>query len=440
MSDDTDTDIDDRLEGDMPEAQFDEILRGGGEVSNWPPGMWTSYASALIDQRIDRNSGEIMAGKLSDFEIFEVGAFDKSLPQGFRRNTIARGLHELSRWRMRYDNTGVFRTVLASNFPGFLAAFDDAETLQYGDLCFDMDAPKEMEGESWTELIVEIEDKLVPRLIHDFELERSDIRFWFSGGRGMHVEVPAAAIGVWPEHNLHRIFGYYALEIKRELNLTFLDPSLYGAKHLYRLEYSRHQRTGLTKFPLQFRELAGVRDDFRWMEKFATSPRAAGADSLADLYTFPQKPSRALSFYATLAKEALNVQRPTGQLGAIADRDRSKYDRHRFWCIETMMSDGYLLPEGARNTMALAFARHLRDGGFSYEEAEAEFEVWAADHCDPPMTTPAERAEWQRILQREYNNDKNLGCTYIQSNIPSLCQEKLCPIGQNRIRRRQQAR
>jgi hypothetical protein len=378
---------------------------------------------------VDRLSGEPLP-PISQFHYTELGAFEDSTV-GFRRNIVLR-TDQVQSWREKYNNTGIFRSVLLSNTDLMLA--DDEELLFYGDLCFDMDIPKEKtDTAAWTELVVEIESKLVPKLKEDFGIPDTAIRFWFSGGRGMHVEVPAEIMGVWPHHDLNRIYGFYAREIAKELELKYLDPSLYGTKHLYRLEGSRHQRTGLYKFPLKFVELAAVRDSFEWMALFARQPRP---EAPSQLYSSPTDASKALNFYATLVKAALDFKRP--QLTPTVARDRVHYDPSQFHCVETLFSDGYLLPSGSRNSMALYLARHLRDNGFSLDEAHGRMADWATNHCDPPMTNKAETAEWERILYREFENEKIAGCTFIQNNIPSLCQEHLCPIGKRRQQRSQQ--
>jgi len=383
-------------------------------------------------EHADRNTGEALP-PLADFTVYEVGAFDNAAPLGFRRYTLVHDRHEMARWRMRYDNTGVFRTMLYSNNPNYIEEFSDPETLSLGDLCFDMDAPKDLPDDVWSRLITEVEEVLTPRLCFDFGIPRECIRYWFSGGRGMHVEIPHGAIGVWAHHDLHRIYNFYARRIMAELKLEFLDLSLYGAKHLYRLEHSRHQRTGLFKFPLQFRELAAVRASFAIMQRFAAAPRA---DALTDLYTTVKPTPKGLHYYALLAREALVLSRvvPPAPVGM---RTRANYDPGRFLCVTELFSPGYTIATGARHAMLLYLCSHYRDAGFSYDQALTKIMEYANDHCDPPLTGKNDLADIERYLTKQFEATQSAGCTYVQNNFPSLCHESECAVGKSRLANRQ---
>lgn len=142
-------------------------------------------------------------------------------------------------------------------------------------------------------------DVLVPRLVMDFDgknpgitiddalenarafvtdwLERygpEGVYCWFSGNKGIHVEIEAGRFGGFPPASspllmgrLKRLVG----NLTRHLDLPTLDMSIYNAGRLWRAENSIHGKSGLYKVPLtldQFMTLSGEE-----MRHFARKPR-----------------------------------------------------------------------------------------------------------------------------------------------------------------------
>ena len=371
---------------------------------------------------VDPLSGEVL-GTVADYRHTEVGVFTTA---GFRRNVMVHSTAELQAWRKTHNNTGVLCNVLFSNQPD-LEKYRDPETLFYGNLIFDFDIADDKD-ELWPALIDQVARGLIPALKRDLSVPSDMLRVWFSGRRGLHIEVPAAHMAVWPHHELNRIYNHYARRIKEDDKLTFLDLSLYGGKHLFRMGHSIHQKTGLYKYPIAAGELAAIRDLTK-MRAWAKQPRPG---------TLPWKTphssnAQARAQYQVLARDALEVKERRLQNISLLT-DNSKYDRSQYRCIETLFSDGYMLPEGNRNNTAYMLAAHFRTNGFTYEQAEQELQTWASEHCDPPFTSELEVKEWKGTLEKVYLMDPPaFGCATIQRTIPHLCEESLCPTGQRRL-------
>jgi hypothetical protein len=371
---------------------------------------------------VDKLTGEVLPDA-SDFIYFEVSAFTTN---GFRRNLVVPSTY-FPQWRKEYNNTGIFRSMLRSNCPD-LAKWDDESTLFYGNLCFDMDVSKDVSPIAWKAMIEEVERALVPALCRDFGIPTTDIQFWFSGARGLHIEVPAELIGAWPVHDLNRIYNYYAKDLVVRNNLEFVDLSLYGFKHPYRLEGSVHQRSGFYKYPLSIDELVIAKDYDYFTKTYASKARRSASWT-------KRGSAKASHFYATMVKTALDLKRETPEV--TSGSDRQMYDRSRYRCVETMLSDDYLISQGSRQTMVYFYAAHLAQHGFAYDEAESEMAKLTTDHCDPPYTTKSNEAEVERTLSLAYEpGAKRAGCSYIQRNIPSLCEESKCPLGKYLIAQR----
>jgi hypothetical protein len=374
----------------------------------------------------NRETGEVLPDT-NDFRYFELGAF---AGDGFKRNVLAQSGLDVQAWRKLYADTGIFRTVLFSNDAEFITNYKELRVLFHGNFAMDFDVSKNAELESeWPRLIAEVEG-LAAQLYAEIDLAPEQLQIWFSGSRGIHLEIPWQAVDAWPDHDLHRVYGHWAKDLTQRLGLHYLDPCLYSARHLYRLENSIHQKTKLYKIPLRFSELSACRKH-KNMKEFAKGPRRP-----KDFWKIPSCSTRGSLLYDRLYRESLTAYLPKPQERRA---DNSSYNRSNWTCIETAFSDGYMIEKGYRHSVAFLLASHFKQEGFTLEQAEAELEDWSLNHCDPPVTDPADRAHWLDTLQREYrtNNTLYAGCSYVQGNIPHLCQETICPIGQMRLKLRQ---
>lgn len=73
---------------------------------------------------------------------------------------------------------------------------------------------------------------------------------WFSGNRGFHVTVEAVAFGAEPDSNLTYIWRHLAERIVKQLGLSTLDKRVYSRRRMWRLENTKHAKSGLHKIPL----------------------------------------------------------------------------------------------------------------------------------------------------------------------------------------------
>ena len=378
---------------------------------------------------VDRNTGEVLPGP-EHFVHCELGA--RAIIGGkpvFHRNVIAHGEEDIKSWRDRYNNTGIFRTLLLSNEEEYLDKYGDEDTLFYAPLTFDMDANKDPSDENWTALVHETR-RLVNYLVGRFKLPGDDcINVWFSGGRGFHIEVPPQVLGIYPHHQLNKIFNRAAREAGDYCELEHLDLSLYGGKHLYRLEGSIHERTKSYKWPMKASELAKAYD-YSFISKISKEYR------VASFWKYPNPGVETTRRWDQLVLESTTSYSSTA-LPSIQNTPET-YNRSDFRCIEMQFEKDYIVPEGNRYNIAYILAMHLYQNGFDKESAESEMMTWASEHCSPPYTSEEDLVEWHRMLDDVYHGKKHsIGCPYIQTTVPSICEEKQCPIGQRMIKKRQ---
>jgi len=105
--------------------------------------------------------------------------------------------------------------------------------------------------------------------LSDFlDLPPEATRLYYTGNRGLHVEVPEEALGVTaPTPDLTYAYGRWARALAERLELDTLDRSVYSCRRMWRQVGSRHARTGrykvevapgeLLRGPAYLRRLAG---------------------------------------------------------------------------------------------------------------------------------------------------------------------------------------
>ena len=95
------------------------------------------------------------------------------------------------------------------------------------------------------------------------------MRFAFSGNRGYHTAIPAAAFGGWlPSEALAP--NLKALALRLGEGLVDIDPKVYDRSRLWRLPNSINSKSGLYKIPLTRAEAFGAVSEIRGM---AAEPR-----------------------------------------------------------------------------------------------------------------------------------------------------------------------
>jgi hypothetical protein len=137
-------------------------------------------------------------------------------------------------------------------------------------------------------LIIDADNKQVPQIAHDevrrlccfflpenYGIDPWDIRFFCSGGKGFHAEIPARFFGLEDGHpELPLIYKRLVQGWVDELGLTTLDLSVYcmGKGKMWRLPYVR-RANGRMKVPLTRDDVAFCSFDELW--RLTEAPRRA---------------------------------------------------------------------------------------------------------------------------------------------------------------------
>lgn len=96
--------------------------------------------------------------------------------------------------------------------------------------------------------------KLKDYLYVGLEIEEG-VEFFFSGNRGFHITINAKLCGFDASNDLSRICKYMAVNIAEKLSLDTMDAAVYSKRRMWRMNNSRHGKTGLWKIQLTPSEL-----------------------------------------------------------------------------------------------------------------------------------------------------------------------------------------
>lgn len=101
-------------------------------------------------------------------------------------------------------------------------------------------------------------------------IPESAISIFFSGMKGFHIELEAAALGIGPLANLVSVFRTVANDMKDTLGLQSLDFQVFDVRRMWRIPNTQHSGSRLYKIPLKLSELT---ESFDTIRQLAETPR-----------------------------------------------------------------------------------------------------------------------------------------------------------------------
>lgn len=232
-----------------------------------------------------------------------------------------------------------------------------------------------------------------------------NIRLFFSGRRGFHLELDYRSFMEKPVFDLHLIYRefYKHLEskIKPEKHKSTMDPAIYASRHLWRYPNTKHSKTGLYCIPITYDELK-----LPYVRIFDLAGNKRTVDT-----SYADDPK--------LKKYFADCQ--TAYWKSVEDFEKRKtlvqtYSGGYPPCIKKIMEEG--LPSGTRNNTFYLLARFLK--GFKKEpEVYSQLEELAAKSYNGSDGIKEARLTVASALKRE---GSFLSC----SSFSAWCDKEQC--------------
>lgn len=302
----------------------------------------------------------------------------------------------------KYNNTGVYTTVLRYNNP------DQNIALMYGDLYFDFDIHGLIDG-STADAFQKVRNDCIhvmALLTSIYKIGPEQLRIYFSGKKGLHLVVPAVALGVEPRKDLNEVFKFIVEEATRYCANKTIDTHIYDRRRLFRLPGSKHQDTGLYKIPITLDELYVL--------------------SFADITELAQRP-RIINIvepkFNPLAKKMYNNMVANYETKKPKFDDNHKPDRILKYtppCIQNLLFSP--TNNGQRNNTLAVLVSFFKCRGMNPEETYTRTLKWNQNYCCPPMCA----RELENTVKSIHHGNAQYGCATLQKI--SKCTPNKCRI------------
>jgi len=182
------------------------------------------------------------------------------------------------------------------------------------------------------------------------------VRIYFSGGKGFHIEVPVAK--EFEPDELKSICSNIAVGLE-----TF-DPKVYNTNRIFRLENTRHQKSGLYKIELEPYDLTTMN-----MDQIKAKAKTPGKMS------FAATPVKDLTFLTKFKNPVVpkprqvTVNTDDGGIQGMDEVDFTTCPKDKPRCIHALEHGVMVSGQGQRNGVFLALARYYRNTGMNKEVA-----------------------------------------------------------------------
>lgn len=235
---------------------------------------------------------------------------------------------------------------------------------------------------------------LLVTLENSFNVDRKDLKLYFSGKKGFHVGIPTSTFGVLPSPQLPRALKAMAGRIAEMAGVT-IDYSIYRINSLLRLPNTVNAKSGLFKIPLP---LEGF-------ENMTIAEITARAVEMQKPLWGPVGQALPNPTLITLYQNSLNVVQTEGQkrveLPVLNNRE-SEMPQFDKVCMYRMLKG---VPSGHRNEVCLRLADHFRKKGLPLSVTLAALLQW-----NRLNEAALDELDVQDVVNRVYESQYDFGC------------------------------
>ncbi len=234
---------------------------------------------------------------------------------------------------------------------------------QYAPFYFDFDAKGIY---TFKDVQIDVE-KLKNYLFAVHEIDKSEVRFYFSGNRGMHVIINPITIGIEPSIELTYIFKNIAFYLKDLLELNTLDPAVYTIRRVLRLSNSVHKTSGCYKIELNPSEIMLPEEEIR---KLAHAPRESLYDNSEYTGLIPNESLKKIyKYFSDIYKKQSEINKLKPQ------KPINKSETYPL-CVKDLL-DNSIRKSGIRNNATISLACYFKDQGIDENKTFEIIYTWA---------------------------------------------------------------
>lgn len=290
------------------------------------------------------------------------------------------------------------------------------DSLKWGDFYCDFDTVIEKE-EDYDKLRDDVRMALrYIKIIMGIDLNQ--VRFFFSGGKGIHITVPAITFGLEPHAALNQIYKHMAEEIATYCKNGTIDLKVYDDKRMFRMVNSWNYKGQAYKIPITYEEFNSL--SHTELKRLAQQPR--------EITVTDAIPStRAVNGIKQIIKDwTEKAQRKKEFSGKIKELKVLPP------CIEAMYNKVFRETVDERNNSATALASFYMQQGVEYEDCLSRVQKWNEEQCSPPQ----KKREVEMSVESIYNSQHKYGCATFK-RVSGVCEKERCPLFNKELNKRE---
>lgn len=318
-------------------------------------------------------------------------------------------------WQFRehYKNQGVYQTVMQYINPIWYQndkgkwLINAGESMKWGDFYCDFDTVIKTE-EDYENLKQDVKTALrYITVIMNISIDQ--VRFFYSGGKGIHITISAETLGLEPHVALNQIYKIIAEDIKQYCKFDTLDQKVYDDKRMFRMSNSYNVKGKAFKIPITYDEFNSL--TYVELRQLSQQPRSI---QVAD----PVASTRAkLVIKQHIEDWTQKVNRRQEFSGKIRQLEELPP------CIKAMHEKIFRETVDERNNSGAALASFYLQQGIEYEEALTRIYKWNEEQCSPPQKP----REVEMTVQSVYNGQHKYGCESFK-RVSGVCDKDKCPL------------
>ena len=298
----------------------------------------------------------------------------------------------------RLNRTGVFKTAFRYDKENI------NESFLYGDLYFDFDDKNNFENVRQDAL------NTLSYIEAIFKIKPEESQIYFSGGKGVHIVVPAKLLGVTPNKKLNAVYKVIATSAHNYSKNKTGDLVIYDNKRLFRIPNTIHETTGLYKIPITIKELRGLGHEE--IKTLAKTQRKLPKQKESELKVNPFA-SRKFKEITQKFEKAVEKSNQKNYYG-------KKTLSYMPPCIKEILDNG--AQEGSRNNSAAVLSSYYRNTGESLNRTLELILEWNSEKNTPPSGI----SEVQHTVRSVFLGSSSYGCSTLKQI--SICSIKTCKL------------